>query len=140
MLKAGHDGVPRVDGLPFFHKPPLFYWVTALSLRLFGVNEWAARLCSVLAATLMVAMLFRFLKTFVNRRVAALAAIILATAPYFVGGGQYDNLAMTVAAAITAPVVLGHAAVFGIYRGAPYRPLVTMSHSATGLAFLSKGE
>src|SRR3546814_443440 len=43
MLKAGHDWVPRLDGLPFFHKPPLFYWVTALSLRLFGVNEWAAR-------------------------------------------------------------------------------------------------
>jgi|GEM_PF-99232 len=139
MLKTGHDWVPRLDGLPFFHKPPLFYWITALSLRLFGANEWAARLCSVLAATLMVAMLFWFLKTFANRRVAVLAAIILATAPFFVGGGQYANLDMTVAAAITATVVLGAAAVFRIEAGGPYRLLLTLAYATAGLGFLSKG-
>src|SRR3546814_16994231 len=137
MLKAGHDGVPRVDGLPFFHKPPLFYWVTALSLRLFGVNEWAARLCSVLAAILMVAMLFWFLKTFVNRRVATLAAIILATEPYFVGGGQYANLDMTVSFAIKATVVLGDAAVFSIELCTPYRLFFTLVYSPPALTLLS---
>ena len=29
---------------PFWGKPPLAFWVTALSLRLFGINEFAARL------------------------------------------------------------------------------------------------
>src|SRR3546814_10925669 len=52
MLSAGQLSTPLLDGLPFFHKPPLFYWVSALSLHLLGSSEWAARMSSVLAATL----------------------------------------------------------------------------------------
>lgn len=139
MLDVGQAWVPRLDGLPFFHKPPLFYWVTALSLQLFGVNEWAARMCSVLGATLMVAMLFWFLKTFAGRRVAIVAAIILATAPFFFGGGQYANLDMTVAGVITATVILGAAAVFRIERGEAYRVVLTLAYAAAGFGFLAKG-
>jgi 4-amino-4-deoxy-L-arabinose transferase and related glycosyltransferases of PMT family len=29
MLHTGDWLVPKLDGLPFFHKPPLFYWITA---------------------------------------------------------------------------------------------------------------
>src|SRR5215510_2796555 len=51
MLWSGDWLVPTLDTLPYFHKPPLFYWLTAASLATFGVNEWAARLPSLLAAT-----------------------------------------------------------------------------------------
>src|SRR4051812_27566503 len=51
MLWSGNWLVPTLDTLPYFHKPPLFYWVTAASLATFGINEWAARLGSLLAAT-----------------------------------------------------------------------------------------
>jgi len=40
MLESGDYLVPRLDGLPFFHKPPLHYWLTALSLKVLGVNLW----------------------------------------------------------------------------------------------------
>ena len=33
MLRSGHWAVPTLDGLPFFHKPPLFYWMAAASMR-----------------------------------------------------------------------------------------------------------
>ena len=79
MLKLGDWAVPRLDGLPFFHKPPLFYWITALSMELFGVNEWAARLTSVLAATLIVSLAFWFLKKHVGQRLAIVVALILAS-------------------------------------------------------------
>ena len=40
-----HDFVtPTVDGIRFFDKPPLMYWMAAGSMRLFGVHDWAARL------------------------------------------------------------------------------------------------
>jgi len=40
-----HDYVtPYVDGVRFFDKPPLMYWLAAGSMRLFGVHDWAARL------------------------------------------------------------------------------------------------
>ena len=32
------------DGMPFWAKPPLSFWLTALSFKLFGINEFAARL------------------------------------------------------------------------------------------------
>ena len=40
-----HDFVtPYVDGIRFFDKPPLMYWLAAGSMHLFGVHVWAARL------------------------------------------------------------------------------------------------
>ncbi len=40
-----HDFVtPTIDGVRFFDKPPLLYWMAAGSMRLFGIHDWAARL------------------------------------------------------------------------------------------------
>lgn len=40
-----HDFVtPYIDGVRFFDKPPLMYWMAAGSMRLFGEVDWAARL------------------------------------------------------------------------------------------------
>ncbi|MGI4829337.1 MAG: ArnT family glycosyltransferase [Janthinobacterium lividum] len=40
-----HDFVtPTVDGIRFFDKPPLMYWMAAASMRIFGVHDSAARL------------------------------------------------------------------------------------------------
>ena len=41
---------PRMSGWGHYDKPPLIYWATAASFRLFGVNEWAARLPSLVGA------------------------------------------------------------------------------------------
>jgi hypothetical protein len=139
MLKQGEWSVPRLDGLPFFHKPPLFYWITAASLKLFGVNAWAARMSSVLAAALIVGLAFWFLRKYAGQRLAALAALVLATQPFLFGGGQYANLDMTVAAMITATVVLAADAVFRIEAGRAYRGMLTLAYAAAGLGFLAKG-
>ena len=32
------------NGAPFFHKPPLYFWLTALTYNMIGVSEFAARL------------------------------------------------------------------------------------------------
>ena len=40
-----HDFVtPTIDGIRFFDKPPLMYWMAAGSMHLFGVHDWAARI------------------------------------------------------------------------------------------------
>ncbi len=44
-MLARHDYVtPTVDGIRFFDKPPLMYWLAAGSMHLFGQQDWAARL------------------------------------------------------------------------------------------------
>lgn len=40
-----HDFVtPTIDGIRFFDKPPLMYWMAAAFMRVFGIHDWAARL------------------------------------------------------------------------------------------------
>ena len=48
MLRSGNWLIPTENGLPFFHKPPLFYWLTAASMQLFGTGAAAARLAPLL--------------------------------------------------------------------------------------------
>lgn len=53
-----HDYVtPYIDGIRFFDKPPLMYWMASTSMSVFGISDWAARLplaLSVLALLLSV--------------------------------------------------------------------------------------
>jgi 4-amino-4-deoxy-L-arabinose transferase-like glycosyltransferase len=45
-----HDYVtPYINGIRFFDKPPLMYWMAAASMHLFGIHDWAARLPLALA-------------------------------------------------------------------------------------------
>ena len=50
MLETGDWVTPRLYGKPWFEKPVLYYWSAALSFKLFGVSEAAARLPSALSA------------------------------------------------------------------------------------------
>lgn len=53
MFALGDWVTPWHDsGVPFWGKPPLSFWSTALSFAMFGVNEFAARLPHFLAALL----------------------------------------------------------------------------------------
>ncbi len=52
MAETGDWITPRLYGKPWFEKPPLFYWGAALSFKLFGVSEAAARLPSGISALL----------------------------------------------------------------------------------------
>ncbi len=58
MLETGNWVTPWFDhGVPFWGKPPLSFWGSAATMKLFGVNEFAARLAPFLA-TLFIAALF----------------------------------------------------------------------------------
>ncbi len=50
MLETGDWLMPQFDyGVPFWGKPPLSTWLSAASMAIFGVNEFAARLPSLAA-------------------------------------------------------------------------------------------
>ena len=52
MAERGDWVTPHLNGRPWFEKPILYYWTAALLFRVLGVNEFAARLPSALAAAL----------------------------------------------------------------------------------------
>jgi 4-amino-4-deoxy-L-arabinose transferase-like glycosyltransferase len=50
MLTSGDWVTARLDGVVYLEKPPLIYWLIALSYKLFGVHDWAARIPMALAS------------------------------------------------------------------------------------------
>ena len=50
MLASGDWVTARLDGVPYLEKPPLIYWTIALSYKIFGVHDWAARIPIALSA------------------------------------------------------------------------------------------
>ncbi len=50
MVTSRNYSTVTIDYLPFWEKPPLFIWMQAFSMKLFGVNEFAARFPNVIAA------------------------------------------------------------------------------------------
>lgn len=54
MLETNQWLVPQFDyGIPFWGKPPLSFWASAVTMKLGGVNEWSARLAPFLASLAM---------------------------------------------------------------------------------------
>ena len=49
MVASGDWLTPRLDGIKYFEKPALQYWLTAASYEAFGIRQWTARLWPALA-------------------------------------------------------------------------------------------
>ncbi len=76
MLKTGHWLIP--DGLfsEIHRKPPLHFWLIALSFKFFGENEFAVRLPSTLSIVLMFIFIF-YQATFLGDRITRLKGLLV---------------------------------------------------------------
>ncbi|WP_395947121.1 phospholipid carrier-dependent glycosyltransferase [Caedibacter taeniospiralis] len=85
--------VPHLDGVIYFEKPPMIYWLTALSLKIFGFNTWAARLPNPVLSIIGVWFVYIVCRiVYQKRRVSFWAALITGTSILYLGGGRYLNL------------------------------------------------
>lgn len=139
MIRSGDWLTPTLNGLPFFHKPPLFYWLTALSLKAFGLSLWAARMASVLGALMGAMALYGLVRRWGGVRLASWSLVALVTQPFYFGGAQYANLDMLVAGCISATVALAAHAVLAREAGQAYRLSLWGAYGLAGLGLLAKG-
>jgi 4-amino-4-deoxy-L-arabinose transferase-like glycosyltransferase len=79
MLRTGDWVTPHLDGIKYFEKPPLKYWMIAISFKLFGDSTFVARLPMVLCTILLCWLVARMAEWAFDRRTGLLAGIILAT-------------------------------------------------------------
>ena len=81
MQETGNWITPQIDyGVPFWAKPPLSTWLSALSMKVFGVNEFAVRFPYLLVTLILVMIVSRFAK---EKKTAFLVGFILLTIPEF---------------------------------------------------------
>lgn len=70
MIVSGDYVTVRINYLPFWEKPPLFIWMQALSMKIFGVNEFAARFPNAVCGILTLIILFAIGKKYYNPKFA----------------------------------------------------------------------
>ena len=137
MLRSGQWLTPTLDGLPYFHKPPLFYWITAISIDLIGTTEWAARIAPLTGAFAAVMATHFLLRRWTSAALARWTVLILATSPLLYGGAQYANHDMLVAGMITASIAFAADAVLSLQAGLAYRRSLLLAWAAAALGFSS---
>ncbi|MGH7787079.1 MAG: glycosyltransferase family 39 protein [Candidatus Binatia bacterium] len=136
MVESGDWVTPRLNYVKYFEKPPLVYWTTGLAFLGFGQTELAARMPSLLAGLLAVALAVGLAARMYGAATALLALPIVAAAPLF---GMLTQV-LTLDMALTGWLTLAMAAVwFGWAAPAHARGWYCLAYVATGLATLVKG-
>jgi len=78
MVVTGDWVTPRLNGIKYFEKPPLQYWLTAAAFRAFEVDEWTARLPGALAGFLTILIVGYVGSSIASRTAGAYAALAFA--------------------------------------------------------------
>ena len=136
MNQAGRWVTPVLQGYPWLEKPPLYYWITILSYRIFGVSEASARygpaVCALLAA---VAVLWLGSRLW-SRRTGCIAGLIMLTAIGYCAYGRSASPDMPMMACFTVAFALMAVAVLQDGRA---RWGIWLAYAVLGLAVLAKG-
>ncbi|WP_423032369.1 glycosyltransferase family 39 protein [Undibacterium sp. Tian12W] len=137
MLASGdlhHWIIPHLNGLAYMEKPPLLYWLTAISFAVFGENEWAARLVPAMSALSCVALILWF-----GRQIARVAASRLA-ALMFISGLGVMAMSRTLMFDMLLTVFLTGALMFGyLYSVSGEKKKLNWCLGLLAFALLAKG-
>ena len=79
MLTSGDWVTARIDGVAYFEKSPLIYWLMAVSYRIFGVHDWAARIPIALSSIALAWLTFAFGAWAFGRRAGYFAGLAMGT-------------------------------------------------------------
>ena len=140
MLSGGDWVIPHLNGVAYIEKPPLQYWATAISLRVFGQTEFGARLYTALAALLCIAAVWGTACALWNEKTAWRAAAALSSMLLFSIMGQLLTLDMS----LTLYMTLALSGFLLAQRpsrepGARELPWMLLAWAAAGLGVLTKG-
>lgn len=121
-----------LGGLPWFDKPPLAMWITAISYKLFGVNEFSARLFSALCGIGTVMITYLFGSRLFSRWIGFLSALVLLSSSHFLHFARFGQLD-------SALTFFTAAALYFFWMGREKNRYFIFSGIALGLAVMTKG-
>ena len=140
MLESGNWIVPYFNYSVRFDKPIFFYWLEAISMKVFGVNEFAARFPSALCALLCVSILFVFLKTFYDITFALTGVVLLMSSFEFAALSRFSVTDMALASFMSSAMFsffLGYHHVLNSHRFFKFQITEFSFWYITGFLFLA---
>jgi len=136
MLEKGDFITPTLNYVAYFEKPPLHYWLNAISFKLIGLNEFAARFSSAMAGLLTVLLVYHTARSLLGRREGILSAFILGTSTGFVVQSRINLTDMTLTFFLSAALCAFILAAEGTGNRKRYYYLFYL---LSGCAVLTKG-
>src|SRR6516164_422986 len=91
MLESGNWIIPTFNYQLRVDKPALLYWLQVFAYRAFGVNEFAARLPSALAALLTVLLVYELGQRMFGPSTGLAGGLILSTSVAFCASAHFAN-------------------------------------------------
>lgn len=135
MLVENDWITPMFDhGVPFWGKPPLSFWTQALSMKVFGINEFSSRFPNWLLHVASCLLIVRFASQERTLQIGLTAAIIYSTCAL----GFLSSGAVLTDGALAFALTLAH---LGLWRGLMYgdRGWALAGFIGLGLGLLAKG-
>ncbi|MGH8679804.1 MAG: phospholipid carrier-dependent glycosyltransferase [Burkholderiales bacterium] len=139
MAVTGDWITPRLNGIKYFEKPPLQYWVTAAAFKLFGEHHWTARLWPAVTGMLGVALVFLAGRKLFGPAAGCYAAVVLASSAGYIGIGHMNTLDMGLTFFMTATMLAFLLAQREGISPATRRRWMLAAWACAALAVLSKG-
>lgn len=139
MLRSGDFITPRFNSILFLDKPPLYFWMQAVSIKVFGLSNGALRLFPALFALMGCYCTFYCSRVLFCKRTGLLAAGILLSSPMYYFVGLYANLDMEVAVLISSALMIFAIGLFANLTRGKQRRTFYLAYVLAGLAVLTKG-
>jgi 4-amino-4-deoxy-L-arabinose transferase-like glycosyltransferase len=139
MLGSPNWLVPRIDGLPYFEKPPLYYWLAACAMGVFGANEFAARVPALIGAAIAGMALFDLCSRWSGQARARWIVVAWFSTPLTFLAMQFANIDMLVAGFITWSTCSFADAILRVRAAEPSRAPLLAAYAAAALGVLAKG-
>ncbi|TNE30885.1 MAG: glycosyltransferase family 39 protein [Bacteroidetes bacterium] len=104
MLESGNFLEVYLQGNNYLDKPPLLFWISALSFKLFGYANWSFRLGSVLFSAVGVISTYKLGNLLYNKRIGFVAALMLMSSQAFISMNQDVRTDTILASAVVLSV------------------------------------
>lgn len=101
MVVTGDYVTPHLNGVTYFEKPALFYWLQAFSIKTFGTSEWSLRLANAIMGIFGCIATYLGARSLYNRRTGLLAGAILGTSLLYSGLSRFITIDITMTTLLT---------------------------------------
>lgn len=144
MVSTGDYITPRINGVKYFEKPPLFYWMQAASYHVLGINEWSIRVPNALMGLFGVLLVYSTARKLYSRRTGLFSALLLGTFGLYSSMAHMVTLDMSLSFFLSATFccfILGNQQPAGSFRNRYmwgmyfFAALATLTKGLIGIIF-----
>jgi 4-amino-4-deoxy-L-arabinose transferase-like glycosyltransferase len=139
MIVSGDYLTPHLNGVKYFEKPPLFYWLQAGTMKVFGENNWSAQGANALLAILTCLLVYVMARKLYGRKTALFSSLILASSGLFFVMAHIITLDMALTFFLSLSLFSFIYAATQVRAGPQRTYLMWLMYAAAACAIMTKG-